>query len=168
MRSGKTCTIEVVDIDKPEDANIIIGQSHFIKTTEDIYEALVNSVPNIKFGLAFCESSGKRLVRVEGNDDELKKKAVENALRVGAGHCFILLIRNAWPINVLNALKMVPEITTIYCATANPVQVIVADTGKGRAIIGIVDGGTPLGVESEEDVKERREFLRKIGYKLAP
>jgi len=158
---------EVIDIEKPADTNIIIGQAHFIKTTEDVYEALITSVPNIRFGFAFCESSGKRLIRIEGNDEELKKLAIENALKIGAGHSFVLLIRNAWPINILNTLKMVHEITSIYCATANPVQVIIAQTNKGRAILGIVDGGTPLGVEKEEDIKERREFLRRIGYKLA-
>ncbi len=158
---------EVVDIEKPVDTNIIIGQAHFIKTTEDVYEALITSVPNIKFGFAFCESSGKRLIRVEGNDEELKRIATENALKIGAGHSFVLLIRNAWPINVLNTLKLVQEITTIYCATANPVQVIIARTDKGRAIVGVVDGETPLGVEKEEDIRERREFLRKIGYKLS-
>jgi len=158
---------EVVDIEKPVDTNIIIGQAHFIKTTEDVYEALITSVPNIKFGFAFCESSGKRLIRVEGNDEELKRIATENALKIGAGHSFVLLIRNAWPINVLNTLKLVQEITTVYCATANPVQVIIARTDKGRAIIGVVDGETPLGVEKEEDIRERREFLRKIGYKLS-
>ena len=158
---------EVVDIEKPVDTNIIIGQAHFIKTTEDVHEALITSVPNIKFGFAFCESSGKRLIRVEGNDEELKRIATENALKIGAGHSFVLLIRNAWPINVLNTLKLVQEITTIYCATANPVQVIIARTDKGRAIVGVVDGETPLGVEKEEDIRERREFLRKIGYKLS-
>lgn len=158
---------EVVDIEKPVDTNIIIGQAHFIKTTEDVYEALITSVPNIKFGFAFCESSGKRLIRVEGNDEELKRIATENALKIGAGHSFVLLIRNAWPINVLNTLKLVQEITTVYCATANPVQVIIARTDKGRAIVGVVDGETPLGVEKEEDIRERREFLRKIGYKLS-
>ncbi len=158
---------EVVDIEKPVDTNIIIGQAHFIKTTEDVYEALITSVPNIKFGFAFCESSGKRLIRVEGNDEELKRIATENALKIGAGHSFVLLIRNAWPINVLNTLKLVQEITTVYCATANPVQVIIARTDKGRAIVGVVDGEPPLGVEKEEDIRERREFLRKIGYKLS-
>jgi len=158
---------EVVDIEKPVDTNIIIGQAHFIKTTEDVYEALITSVPNIKFGFAFCESSGKRLIRVEGNNEELKRIATENALKIGAGHSFVLLIRNAWPINVLNTLKLVQEITTVYCATANPVQVIIARTDKGRAIVGVVDGEPPLGVEKEEDIRERREFLRKIGYKLS-
>ncbi len=158
--------IEVVKIEVPEGTNVIIGQSHFIKTTEDIYEALVTSVPNIKFGFAFCEASGDRLVRVEGNDEELKKLASEMALKIGAGHSFIIYLKNAWPINVLNALKNVSEVTTIYCATANPVQVIVAETDQGRAILGVVDGFKPVGVEKEEDIRKRREFLRKIGYKL--
>lgn len=158
--------LEVVQVPVPEKTNVIIGQSHFIKTCEDIYEALVNTVPNIRFGLAFCEASGHRLVRVEGNDEELKRLAAEVALRIGAGHCFVLYIREAWPINVLNTLKHVPEVVTIYCATANPVQVIVAETDQGRAVLGVVDGWRPVGIESEEHVKERREFLRKIGYKL--
>ena len=156
----------VVATEKPEDANIIIGQSHFIKTCEDIYETLVSSVPNIKFGLAFCESSGKRLVRVEGNDEELKRYAIKNALNIRAGHCFILIIKNAWPINILNSLKHIPEVVGIYCATANKVQVIVGETEQGRGILGVIDGENPLGVESDDDVKERREFLRKTGYKL--
>ncbi len=158
--------IEVVTVPVPEKVNVIIGQSHFIKTCEDIYEALVTSVPTIKFGLAFCEASGDRLVRVEGNDEELKKLATEVALKIGAGHVFVLYLRDAWPINVLNALKHVPEVVTIYCATANPVQVIVAETDQGRAVLGVVDGWKPVGVETPEKVKERREFLRKIGYKL--
>ncbi len=157
--------LEVVRVDLPEGANIIIGQSHFIKTVEDVYEAIVNSVPNAKFGIAFCESSGKRLVRVDGNDEDLKRAAADNALKVGAGHTFVVLIRDAWPINVLNALKQVPEVVTLYCATANPVQVIVAETDQGRALLGVVDGMRPVGVEGPEDVKERVEFLRKIGYK---
>ena len=158
--------LEIVKVEIPEGVSVIIGQSHFIKTTEDIYEALVSSVPNIRFGLGFCEASGDRLVRVEGNDDELKKLAANTALKIGAGHSFILFIKNAWPINVLNALKHVCEITTIYCATSNPVQVIIGETDQGRAILGIVDGFKPVGVEKEEDIKKRRDFLRKIGYKL--
>ncbi|MCD6368570.1 MAG: adenosine-specific kinase [Thermoproteales archaeon] len=157
---------EVIDIKRPEGVNVIIGQAHFIKTTEDIYEALVNSVPGIKFGIAFCESSGKRLVRVEGNDEELKNIAAENGMKLRVGHLFIILIKDAWPINVLNALKNVPEITTIYCASANPLQVVVAETNRGRGLVTVIDGEPPVGIESEEDVKERREFLRKIGYKL--
>ncbi len=157
--------IQVIDIPIPEGANVIIGRSHFIKTVEDIYEALVTSVPGIKFGLAFNEASGKRLIRWEANDEELKKYAIEAAQKIGAGHIFVLYIKNAWPINILNTLKHVQEIVNIYVATANPVQVIVAETKQGRAILGIVDGYTPVGVEGEEDKKERHEFLRKIGYK---
>jgi len=155
----------VVEVKVPEGTNIIIGRSHFIKTVEDIYEALVTSVPNIKFGLAFNEASGKRLVRWEGNDEELIKLAVKAALDIGAGHTFVLYIRNAWPINILNTLKHVQEVVELYVATANPVQVIVAETSQGRAVIGVVDGYTPLGVESEEERRERYSFLRRIGYK---
>jgi Uncharacterized conserved protein len=149
----------------PEGSNVIIGRSHFIKTVEDIYEVLVTSVPGVKFGLAFNEASGKRLVRFEGNDEELVKAAIETALNIGAGHIFVLFIRNAYPINILNQLKNVQEVVSIYVATANPVEVLVAETTQGRAIIGVVDGYTPLGVETDEDKRERKEFLRKIGYK---
>jgi adenosine/AMP kinase len=157
--------IFAIPIKIPEGANVIIGRSHFIKTVEDIYESLVTSVPGIKFGLAFNEASGKRLVRYEGNDEELVKAAIEAALSIGAGHTFVLFIRGAYPINILNQLKMVQEVVSLYVATGNPVQVIVAETDQGRAVIGVVDGYSPLGVEGEEDKKERREFLRKIGYK---
>ena len=157
--------LSVVAIPIPEGANVIIGQSHFIKTVEDLYEALITSVPNIKFGLAFNEASGKRLVRYEGNDEELIRYAIEAAKAIGAGHIFVLYLRNAWPINVLNVIKHVQEVVRIFVATANPVQVIVAETDQGRAVLGVVDGYTPLGVESEEDKRERHEFLRKIGYK---
>jgi len=157
--------LRVVKVEIPEGCNVIIGRSHFIKTVEDIYEVLVTSVPGIRFGLAFNEASGKRLVRWEGNDEELVKHAVKAALDIGAGHTFVLYIKNAWPINILNALKHVQEVVELYVATANPVQVIVAETDQGRAVIGVVDGYTPLGVESEEDRRERYEFLRKIGYK---
>ena len=156
---------EVIDVPIPHGANVIIGQSHFIKTVEDIYEALVTAVPGIRFGLAFNEASGKRLVRYEGNDEELTKYAIDVALKIGAGHVFVLYIRNAWPINVLNALKNVQEVVRIYVASANPVQVIVVETNQGRGVIGVVDGFTPLGVESDLDKRERYEFLRKIGYK---
>lgn len=149
----------------PEGSNVIIGRSHFIKTVEDIYEVLVTSVPGVKFGLAFNEASGKRLVRFEGNDEELVKAAIETALNIGAGHIFVLFIRNAYPINILNQLKNIQEVVSIYVATANPVEVLVAETTQGRAIIGVVDGYTPLGVETDEDKRERKEFLRKIGYK---
>ena len=154
-----------IPIKIPEGANVIIGRSHFIKTVEDIYEALVTSVPGIKFGLAFNEASGKRLVRYEGNDEELVKAAIEAALNIGAGHIFVLFIKNAYPINVLNQLKGVQEVVSLYVATGNPVEVLVAKTSQGRAIIGVVDGYSPLGVETEEDKLERKEFLRKIGYK---
>ncbi len=157
--------LEVVDIPIPEGCNVIVGQAHFIKTLEDIYEALVSSVPGIRFGLAFCEASGKRLIRYEGNDEELVKVAVETAKKVAAGHFFVIYLRNAWPINVLNALKHVPEVVRIFAATANPLQVIVAETGQGRGVLGVVDGFTPLGVETEADIRERRRFLREIGYK---
>ncbi len=157
--------IDVVDIPIPENSNVIIGQSHFIKTVEDLYEALVTSAPSIRFGLAFCEASQKRLIRYEGNDDELKQYAIEAAKRIAAGHVFVIYIRNAWPINVLNALKQVQEVVTLYAATANPLQVIVVETDQGRGVIGVVDGYTPVGVEKESDIAERKEFLRKIGYK---
>ncbi|MCC6040608.1 MAG: adenosine-specific kinase [Desulfurococcaceae archaeon] len=158
--------LHVVSIPIPHGANVIIGRSHFIKTVEDVYEVLVTSVPGIKFGIAFNEASGKRLVRYEGNDEELVKASIEAALKIGAGHTFVLFIRNAYPINVLNQLKQVQEIVSLYVATANPIEVIVAETDQGRTIIGVVDGYTPLGVESAEDKAERREFLRKIGYKF--
>jgi len=158
--------LEVVKVEKPEDLNIIIGHSHFIKTVEDLYEVLVASVPTIKFGLAFCESSAKRLIRVEGNDQELKKIAINNALRIACGHMFFIVLKDTFPINVLNQIKNVQEVCRIFCATANPVEVIVAQTPQGRAFLGVVDGLTPLGVEKEEDAKERKELLRKFGYKL--
>ncbi|MEM4718177.1 MAG: adenosine-specific kinase [Desulfurococcaceae archaeon] len=157
--------IEIVPVKIPESVNVIIGRSHFIKTVEDVYEVLVTSVPGIKFGLAFNEASGKRLVRYEGNDEELTKLAIETALKIGAGHTFVLFIKNAYPINILNQLKNIQEIVSIYVATGNPIEVLVAETNQGRAIIGIVDGYTPLGVETEEDKQDRKVFLRKIGYK---
>lgn len=155
-----------VKINKPAEANLILGQSHFIKTVEDIYEVLVNNVPGIKFGFAFVESSGACKIRSEGTDQELKKLAEENALLIGAGHSFIILIGNAYPINVLNSLKLVPEVCSVYCATANPVEVIVAESPTGRGIIGVIDGLKPKGVEDEEDRNWRHGLLRKIGYKL--
>ena len=158
--------IKKIVLEKPEDTNIIIGQAHFIKTAEDLYEALVNSVPQIRFGIGFCESSGPCLVRGEGTDDELKKVAQGNALRIGAGHLFVIIIEGAYPINVLRAIKDVPEVCTIFCATANSVQALVAETDEGRAFLGVVDGYAPKGIEKEEDKKARKEFLRKIGYKL--
>jgi len=158
--------IKVVKVEKPEDVNIIIGQAHFIKTVEDLYEVLISASPNIKFGFAFCESSGKTLVRAEANSEELKRISIENALNIGAGHTFFIALREAFPINVLNAVKMVPEVCRIFCATANPVEVIVAETSQGRGILGVVDGFSPKGIEAEEDVRWRKDFLRKIGYKL--
>ena len=142
-------------IEKPEDLNLILGQSHFIKTVEDLYEVLAGTSPHLRFGLAFCESSGPRLVRREGNDDELIELATRNALNVGAGHSFIVFLREGFPVNVLNQVKQVPEVCRIFCATANPVEVLVAETDQGRAIVGVVDGGSPLGVESEADVAAR-------------
>ena len=155
-----------VAIDKPETTNLILGQSHFIKTVEDLHEALAGSSPALRFGLAFCESSGPRLVRSSGNDDELVALAVRNAQAIGAGHSFIVFLRDGFPINVLNAVKMVPEVCRIFCATANAVEVVLAETGQGRAVLGVVDGGSPLGVESEADVAERVAMLRRFGYKL--
>lgn len=158
--------IQTVKIDAPSGANLILGQSHFIKTVEDLYEAIVNTVPGAKFGIAFCEASGPCLVRCEGNDSELKKAAAENALKIGAGHSFLIFLRDAYPINVLNAIKRTPEVCGIYCATSNPVEVLVVKTEMGRAIIGIVDGTSAKGIETQKDVEERKEFLRKIGYKF--
>ncbi len=157
---------KLVKIKKPDDVNLILGQSHFIKTVEDLYEALVNGVPGIKFGLAFVESSGVCKVRSEGNDPELKKLAQDNALEIGAGHSFIVLIKDAFPINVLNAIKVIPEVCAIYCASANPAQVIIAETDMGRGILGVIDGAKPKGIETSEDIIWRKEFLRKVGYKL--
>ena len=155
-----------VKIEKPEEVNLILGQSHFIKTVEDLHEALVTSVPGVKFGLAFCESSVPALVRWSGTDPELVELARQNAYKLGAGHAFLILLRDCFPINVLNAVKMVPEVCRIYCATANPVKVIIAETDQGRGILGVIDGVKSKGVETEEHVRERKEFLRKIGYKL--
>ncbi len=157
---------EIVRIDVPKDCNVILGIAHFIKTVEDLYEALVNSVPGIKFGLAFCEASGKCLVRHEGNDAELRELAAKKALELACGHSFIIFIKNAYPINVLGKIKEVPEVCSIIAATANPLQVIVVETEQGRGIIGVVDGFKSKGIEKDEDIKERKEFLRKIGYKL--
>jgi adenosine/AMP kinase len=154
-----------IKIEKPEGLNIVLGQTHFIKSAEDMYEAVVNSVPQAKFGVAFCEASSKCLVRVEGNDEEMKSIASKNALRIGAGHSFIIAMKDAYPINILRALREVPELCHIICASANEVEVIVADNEKGSGIMGVIDGERPRGVEAEKDVAERREFLRKIGYK---
>ena len=157
----------VVNVKVPDDCNAILGQSHFIKTVEDLYEALVNAVPNVQFGLAFCESSGPCLVRVEGNDTELKQLASKTALELSAGHSFIIFMRNAYPINVLDKVKSVPEVCNIYLATANPFQVVLAETEQGRGILGVIDGYASKGIENEKDVQERKGFLRKIGYKIS-
>ncbi len=158
--------ITTVRIDKPDDVNFILGQSHFIKTVEDVYEALAGSSPHLRFGVAFCEASGPCLVRRAGNDAELVELAVRNALAIGAGHCFVVFLRDGFPVNVLNQLKQVPEVCRIFCATANRVEVLLAQSEQGRGILGVVDGCAPLGVESEQDEAERRELLRRIGYKL--
>jgi adenosine/AMP kinase len=157
---------EAVPIDKPEDVNVVVGQAHFVKTVEDLHEALVGTSPHLRFGLAFCEASGPRLVRRSGNDAELVDLAVRNALAVGAGHCFVVLLREGFPVNVLNPVKGVPEVCTVFCATANPVEVLVAVTAGGRGVVGVVDGAPPLGVETEQDAADRRALLRAIGYKL--
>ncbi len=158
--------LKTVKIEKPADMNMILGQTHFIKSVEDLHEAMVNSVPGIKFGLAFCESSGPCLVRASGTDEELVELAKKNAYNLGAGHSFIILMKDAYPINVLNAVKNVREVCTVFCATANPVEVIVAETEEGRGILGVIDGLKPKGIETEEDIEHRKGFLRKIGYKL--
>jgi adenosine/AMP kinase len=157
---------KTVKIDPPKDCNIILGMAHFIKTTEDLYEALVNAVPTIKFGIGFCESSGPCLVRHEGNDDELRRLAAEKAFEIACGHSFVIYLKNAYPINVLDKIKNAPEVCTIFAATANPLEIIIAETAQGRGIIGVVDGLKSKGIETDENIKERREFLRKIGYKL--
>ncbi len=157
--------IKIVAIEIPQDCNIIIGQSHFIKTVEDLHEVMVTNSSQVKFGLAFCEASGPCLIRVSGNDESLQEIAQKNAVAIAAGHSFVILMKDAYPINFLNAIKQSPEVCNIYCATANPVEVIVVQTEQGRGIIGVVDGFSPRGVESPEDVKARKDFLRKIGYK---
>jgi adenosine/AMP kinase len=157
---------KTVKIDPPKDCNVILGMAHFIKTVEDLYEALVNAVPTIRFGIGFCESSGPCLVRHEGNDEELRRSAAEKAFEIGCGHSFVIFLRNAFPLNVLDKIKRAPEVCTILAATANPLEIIIAETAQGRGIIGVVDGLKSKGVETNEDIRERREFLRKIGYKL--
>ncbi len=157
--------ISTVRVEIPEGCNIIIGQTHFIKTAEDLYEIIVTTVPQARFGIAFAEASGPCLIRTEGNSDELVALCVQNLQDIGAGHVFCILLQDAYPINVLNAVKNCPEVCRIFCATANPLEVVVARTEQGRGIIGVVDGSSPKGVETEEDKKNRRDFLRKIGYK---
>ncbi|MGN6576545.1 MAG: adenosine-specific kinase [Nocardioides sp.] len=158
--------IEVVPVEVREETNLILGQAHFIKTVEDLYEALVGTSPHLRFGIAFCEASGARLVRSAGNDPDLVDQAVQHALAIGAGHSFVVLLREGFPVNVLNQVKAVPEVCGIYCASANAVQVLVARTGQGRGILGVVDGEPPVGVEDEDDVRARKALLRDIGYKL--
>jgi uncharacterized protein len=158
--------LKVVSIDKPSDLNFILGQSHFIKTVEDLYEAIVQTVPGMKFGIGFCESSGPALVRYAGNDSRLIELAQKNALALAAGHCFIIFMEGGFPVNILNTVKNVPEVCQIYCATANPVEVIVAETEQGRGILGVIDGIKTKGIETDADIKVRKELLRKIGYKL--
>ena len=158
--------LKTVRMEFPEDVNIIIGQTHFIKTAEDLYEVMVNAVPGVKFGLAFNEASGPCLIRAEGNDLKLKALAIKNVKAIGAGHVFVIILKDAFPINVLNAIKNCPEICSIFCATANLVEVIIAQTDLGRGVLGVIDENSPKGVETDKDVQERKEFLRMIGYKL--
>jgi adenosine/AMP kinase len=155
-----------VQIEKPDEINFILGQAHFIKTVEDLHEALVTAVPGLKFGLAFCESSGPALVRWSGTDPEMTGLARDNAYALGAGHCFIIFLRDAFPINVLNAVKSVPEVCGIYCATANPVEVVLVETEQGRGILGVIDGLKSRGIEGDAEIAERKELLRRFGYKL--
>ena len=161
-----TLSWDLVPIDKPDDVNVVIGQAHFIKTVDDLHEALVGISPSLRFGVAFCEASGPRLVRRTGNDPELVDLAVRNASAIAAGHTFVILLRDGFPLNVLNPVKAVPEVCAIFCASANPVDVLVAVTPRGRGIAGVIDGEPPLGVETDDDVAERRALLRAIGYKL--
>jgi len=155
-----------VPIEMPEGLNVIIGQSHFIKTVEDLHEALAGSSPHLQFGLAFCEASGPRLVRRSGNAADLVELAAKNAEAVGAGHSFVIFLRDGYPVNVLNAIKSVPEVCTVFCATANPVEILVASTAQGRGIVGVVDGAAPAGIETAQDEADRKRLLRQIGYKL--
>jgi adenosine/AMP kinase len=157
--------LKSVRLEIPENANIILGQSHFIKTVEDVYEAIVTTVPQMKFGVAFNEASGPCLTRADGNDAELTKSAIQNMQKLAAGHTFIIVMRDGFPINILNRIKDVPEVARIFCATANPVEAIVAESEQGRGVLGVIDGSSPKGIESETDIEARRGFLRKIGYK---
>ena len=162
--------LKTVRIEKPEDMNFILGQTHFIKSVEDLYEVMVNSVPNAKFGIAFCEASGACKIRTEGNDPDLKKLAEKNMSNIGAGHTFVIFMKDCFPLNVLNSIKNIPEVCSIYCATANPTKVVIAESKHGdktgRGILGVVDGFIPKGVENKEDIAWRKKFLRDIGYKL--
>jgi adenosine/AMP kinase len=158
--------LAVVKIDKPDDMNFILGHSHFIKTVEDLYEAIVQTNPAIRFGVSFCEASGPTLVRYVGNDEELIQLAQKNAMSLGAGHSFMVFMRQGFPVSILNVIKNIPEVCRVFCATANPTEVIIAETEQGRAILGVVDGFRSRGIETESDITARKEFLRKIGYKL--
>lgn len=158
--------ITTVRFDKPDDLNVIVGQTHFIKSVEDIHEACVNAAPGLRFGIAFCEASGPCLVRWSGNDQDLIDVAVRNAQAIGAGHVFVVALRDGFPINVLNAIKMVPEVCRIFCATANPLEIVVGQTEQGRGVLGVIDGSPPAGVETEEHIAERKDLLRRFGYKL--
>jgi len=158
--------LKIIKVDVPKDCNIILGTAHFIKTIEDLYEALINAVPNIQFGIGFCEASGPCLVREEGNDEQLKSLASTQALKLSCGHSFIIFLKNAFPINVLDKIKKVPEVCTIYAATANPLEIIVVETEQGRGILGVVDGFNAKGIETDKEAEERKKFLRNIGYKL--
>jgi len=158
--------LRTIKIEKPADMNIIIGQAHFIKTVEDLHEAIVTTAPAMKFGVAFCESSGPALVRFSGNDEKLTDIAKKNAMQIGTGHAFFIFMENGYPINILNAVKQVPEVCRIFCATSNPVEVIVAESPLGRGIMGVIDGMRSRGIESDEEITRRRELLRKIGYKF--
>ena len=158
-------SFETVCLDIPADSNIIVGQTHFIKTAEDMYEAVVNTVPQAKFGLAFNEASGPCLTRSEGNDDDLRQTAINNAQKLASGHVFVLIVREAYPINLLNVIQNIPEVCNIFCATANPVEVVIAKTEQGAGVMGVIDGNSPKGIEGPQDVIARKEFLRKIGYK---
>lgn len=158
---------KTVRVEAREDCNVILGMAHFIKTVEDLYEALINAAPNIKFGIGFCESSGPCLVRHEGTDEKLRQLAAKTALEIGCGHSFVIFLKNAYPINVLDKVKNVPEVCTIYAATANPLEIIIVETKQGRGILGVIDGNRSKGIETDQNIKERKKFLRKIGYKLS-
>lgn len=158
--------IKVIKLKNPKEYNVIIGQSHFIKTVEDLYEALITTSPSIKFGIAFNESSGPRLIRYVGNEDELIELAKENAMNIGAGHLFIIFLKDSYPINVLNRIKMVQEVVNIYAASSNQMEIVVLETDQGRGVLGVIDGGSPLGFEDDNEINKRKELLRRIGYKL--
>lgn len=167
MKKSNKLDLKIVDIEKPENINFILGQSHFIKTVEDVHEALVSTVPGVKFGLAFCEASGPRLIRWTGTDETMIGLARKNMKNIAAGHSFIIFLGEGfYPVNILKTIQSVAEVVNIFCATANPTQVVIAETSRGRAILGVVDGGTPNGIESEKDISDRKKFLRDIGYKI--